>query len=123
MSFLMKPLKSFTSNIVKLINPFFEGAKKLIKGIFTKILGATGIGGLLANLLMNMVSDKFAYIINQIVMIFVLGLAGILFIIFDGTGLIYSEEKVKSVTDFENTVQEVEDNKSVFLDEDFIILE
>jgi len=122
LSFLMKPFKGLTNNVVKIINPFFEGAKKFLKGFFTKMLGATGIGGVLVNLLMNVVSDKFAYVINQIVMVVVLGAIGIVFVIFDASGVMYSNRQINTVKDEdEESSQVVVDDGQTFTDEDFDI--
>lgn len=120
LSFLTKPFKGLIENFSnKIINPFFEQAKAFVKGLLTKMIGATGLGGILVNLLMNVVSDKFVEIANQIVILFVFAFLGILFILFDGTGIMYSDEYVDSVTDYKQSEIIESNESSIFLDEDF----
>lgn len=120
LSFLMKPFRGLTNNVIKIINPFFEGTKRFLKGFFTKMLGATGIGGILVNLLMNAISDKFAYVINQIVMVVVLGAIGIVFVIFDASGVMYSDEPINTVKEKEDTQENI-NNEKIFTDDDFFV--
>jgi hypothetical protein len=120
-----KPIKALSENLVKLISPIFEKLQIGIKNIAKKLIGATGVGGLLINLLMNVVSDKFAQIMNQVIVMFILAIAGVIFALFEGLGALYSDEYAEVLLeDQAKGIQGVSDiNKEIFTDQDFFIEE
>lgn len=117
LSGISKPMQGLTNRVRDLINPMFKTLQNRIKGLATKILGATGVGGVLVNLLMNFVSDRFTYIINQIAIAVVLALVGVLFAIFGWMGVLYSDPYTAAVWDAEDFVMGATDD-NVFTDED-----
>lgn len=79
------PFNFIASRIrVKILNPFFKKILKFAKGFLRNFLGATGIGGLIASIILKFLGDKFEYYIMQIVQIFLISILGIIFAIFFG---------------------------------------
>ena len=118
---LTSPFKFVSSGALKVLNPMAVAVKTFIKNILTKVIGATGLAGLVVNLLMNIVSEKVAYVLNQIMIAIILGMLGFMFILMESRGIFYSEEKVESVTD--NLNMEDGESDGRFTDEDFVIPE
>lgn len=118
---LTSPFKFVSSGALKVLNPMAVAVKTFIKNILTKVIGATGLAGLVVNLLMNIVSEKVAYVLNQIMIAIILGMLGFMFILMESRGIFYSEEKVESVMDNLNIENEESDGR--FTDEDFVIPE
>lgn len=91
---ITKPLNNISEGIrTKILNPIFNkllrGAKKFLK----KILGATGIGGMIAERILNLLGDRFEALIIQVVQVFFLAIAGILVAIFFSIGSIGNNEE------------------------------
>jgi hypothetical protein len=95
----------------------FDRMKIGIKNLAKKVLGATGLGGVMVNVVMNFVSDKFAYVINQIVIAVILAVVGILFVIFGWMGMLYSDEYTEAMLNSEKSL--VQEETNVFTDTDF----
>jgi hypothetical protein len=117
LSGLSKPMQGLTNKVKDLINPMFKTLQNKIKGLAVKVLGATGVGGVLVSLLMNFVSDRFTYIINQIAVALVLAIVGVLFAIFGWMGVLYSDPYTAAITDTDDLVMGVTDS-NVFTDQD-----
>lgn len=75
---------NFLSRILrnKILNPFFGKITGIAKGVLRKFLGLTGVGGVIASVVLSFLNDKFEALIIQIVQIFLITLLGILFTIF-----------------------------------------
>jgi hypothetical protein len=119
---IAKPLKGLSSNIVKVIDPVAKGVQKFIKNVLTKVLAGTGVGGLLVNLIMSVVGDKITYIVNQIVIIVILGIVGILFVIFGAvSSVFYSDEYEEAMLN--ESIEQTESviGEETFTNEDFQI--
>ena len=91
---ITKPLNNISEGIrTKILNPIFNkllrGAKKFLR----KILGATGIGGQIANAILNILGDKFEAFIIQTVQVFFIAIAGILVALFFSIGSIGNNEE------------------------------
>ena len=91
---ITKPLNNISEGIrTKILNPIFNkllrGAKKFLR----KILGATGIGGQIANTILNVLGDKFEAFIIQTVQVFFMAIAGILVALFFSIGSIGNNEE------------------------------
>ena len=91
---ITKPLNNISEGIrTKILNPIFNkllrGAKKFLR----KILGATGIGGQIANAILNILGDKFEAFIIQTVQVFFMAIAGILVALFFSIGSIGNNEE------------------------------
>lgn len=125
LSSLTKPLTILSQKITGVINPLASALKKLVKNFLVRLLGATGVGGMIINLLMRLFGDQVSKAIAQITMVIMLGLLGMLLIIIDSTGIFYSAEVVKVYTE-NNTVSieapYKESHQNVFTDEDFPIV-
>jgi hypothetical protein len=117
LSILAKPMQGLSQNVLKIINPMFDRMKIGIKNLAKKVLGATGLGGVMVNVVMNFVSDKFAYVINQIVIAVILAVVGILFVIFGWMGMLYSDEYTEAMLNSEKSL--VQEETNVFTDTDF----
>ncbi len=115
-----KPLKILSNKFLSMLNPLANGAKTLIKNILKKMLGATGLGGWILSKLMDIFGDRITYIVNQLVLILVLGVVGILFVLLESSGLLYSAQKVAAVRG-ESVDDSQEINSDVFTDSDFVL--
>lgn len=115
-----KPVKILSNKFLSMLNPLANGAKTLIKNILKKILGATGLGGWILSKLMDIFGDRITYIVNQLVIILVLGVIGILFVLLESSGLLYSDQKVATVKG-ESIVDSKEIDSDVFTDSDFFL--
>jgi len=117
LSIFAKPMQGLSQNVLKIINPMFDKMKIGIKNLAKKVLGATGLGGMIVSVIMNFVSDKFAYVINQIVIAVILAVVGILFVIFGWMGMLYSDEYTEALLNLESSL--VQEATDVFTDTDF----
>jgi hypothetical protein len=118
MSVLSKPMQGLSNKVIGIVNPMFNALQKRIKGLAIKILGATGVGGILVNVLMNFVSDRFAEVVNQIVVAVLLAVVAILFAIFGWAGMLFPDQYATAMLESETEVRG-ESNSKVFEDEDF----
>lgn len=121
---MAKPMRMLTKGITDIINPFTIAVKNFARKALTTLLGATGLAGLAINFLMNVLGDKLANLVNQIIAIVVLTIFGILFLVFGGAGSTNTNQAVNSVL---NNNTEVASNQSTtlgvntFTDSDIII--
>ncbi len=125
LSILAGPLKTLNANVLALINPLQEGIKRLVKNLLVKLLGVTGLGGILVNALMVVFGEKITKVFAQIAMVFMLGIFAILLIYLDALSSIfyaenildiYTPNKVSSITSHEEI-----SNPNIFTDNDFVL--
>ena len=117
-----KPMKILSSKFAIMINPLFVGIKNFVRGVLRRILGATGLGGWLLMKIMDLIGDRITYLMNQIVLILLLGVIGLLFVFLESTGLLYSNQKA-SVIQGVNSVSDIVISGEYFTDEDFVLPE
>lgn len=108
LSTLKKPFTILSQKILSVVNPLALGLKNFIKNFLVKMLGATGVGGLIVNLLMKFFGDQIAKAVAKITMVVMLGLLGMLVIIADSTGVFYSEDLTRVYTENKERVVENE---------------
>lgn len=118
-----KPMQLLSTGIQKLLNPLMVGIKNFLRKSLTTLLGATGLAGLAINFIINVVSDKLIYILNQIVIIVVLTIFGILFLLFGGGASSTSTQDVQSLVNSNNqsSVSQESTGSSIFTDSDITI--
>lgn len=117
-----KPMKILSSKFAIMINPLSIGIKNFVRGVLRRILGATGLGGWLLMKIMDLIGDRITYLMNQIVLILLLGVIGLLFVFLESTGLLYSNQKA-SVIQGVNSVSDIVISGEYFTDEDFVLPE
>lgn len=120
---LAKPMQLLSNSIMKLLNPFMNAIKNFARKALTTLIGATGLAGLAVNFLMNVIGDKLIYIANQIIIIAVFAIFGILFILFGGLSTSNSNQAVSSALN-SNTTQTATANTlgvNTFTDSDMTI--
>lgn len=119
---LAKPMTGLMKKVSGTVNPMIQNLQRFAKNILTKALGATGVGGLVVDLFMSTISDRLAFIANQIVIAVVLAVVGILFVIFGAVGSIFYSDEYEEAMLNQNTQQtESVIGEETFTNEDFEI--
>jgi uncharacterized protein YacL len=96
--------------------------QRFTKNLLTKVIGVTGVGGLVIDLFMSAFSDQLAFVMNQIVIAVVLAVIGILFVIFGAVGSIfYSDEYEEAMLNQDTQQTESVIGEETFTNEDFQI--
>lgn len=126
LSAITKPIKILNQKVLGLINPLANGLKKIVKNFLVKLLGATGVGGIVVNLLMRIFGDQVAMAISQVMMVLMLGILGILLILLDATGFLYSEDLTKLYSENNKNSSAIElqytvEDSNIFTNEDYPI--
>jgi len=128
LSYYKKPFTILSNKITAILNPLANSLKKLVKNFLIKLLGATGVGGMIVNLLMKIFGDQVAKVVAQITIVVMLGLLGILMILADATtGVFYSENLAEVYLQQQSpTSIEIEyegDTQNIFTENDFQIID
>ncbi len=90
---ISKPLNSVARGIrEKFLNPIMQKFMRAAKRFLKKFLKATGVGGLIAENILNFLDDRIEAFIIQTVQIFFIAIAGIIIAIFFSIGPINNSE-------------------------------
>jgi len=86
---ITKPLNNISDGIrSKVLNPIFNRVLRTAKKFLRKVLGASGVGGMIAERILNLFGDRIEALIIQTVQIFFIAIAGIIVAIFFSIGSI-----------------------------------
>ena len=91
---ITKPLNNISDGIrSKILNPIFNRVLRTAKKFLRKVLGATGVGGMIAEKILNLFGDRIEALIIQTVQIFFIAIAGIIVAIFFSIGSINNKDE------------------------------
>ncbi len=116
---LAKPMQVLANKFTSMLNPAVIAIKKFLRNVLKKVLGTTGVGGWLLMHAMDLIGDRITYIMNQIVLILLLGVIGILFVFLESTGMAHSNQTVELIQGVNNRSDAVV-SEGNFTDTDFI---
>lgn len=119
-----KPFEALSSGVTSVVNPLANTIKKAVKNFLVKLLGVTGVGGMVVDFLMRVLGDEIAKVVAQITMVIILGILGVFLIVTDfASGVFYSEDLTKAYLNSQAPPPvEIEyegDIQNVFVESDF----
>lgn len=111
------------NGVYSITTPFLAGIQKFIAKSVRGLLGFTGVTGILANFLMDGVTERFTKIANQLVLTVLLGLVAILFIIGNAIGTGLTSNDVDALLNTKTTNTESTQENTSFTDTDLGLTE
>ncbi len=118
---MAKPFNFIAQGVQKILNPMMEGIKKFARNVLKRILGATGIGGWLVNILLDIIGDKLLLVVAQITQTVLLAVVAALFLLLSSGGEDpHIEAKVEGVLSSSEKGTIISVEGTTFVEEDFL---